>query len=117
MAGRTIGATAYSQADKAYIKDNWMRKTDLEMAKALNRSEESLAKYRCALGLTKYSFSIHDNKTKALICEMYICGNSLSYISKITGKREYDISLLLIKCLSVIPLTDRSKVIVRRSKV
>lgn len=114
---RTHGARAYSPAEKQYIKDNWMTNTDQDIALHIGRGQECVSKYRRALGLTRYEYSLKLNSTKALICELHVSGKSMEHIQAVVGKRPYDISKVLIKCLSVIPLTDRSKVVVLKSKV
>lgn len=91
--------------------------TDEDMSIHLNRSQECISKFRRSLGWTRYVYSLNLNSTKALICELYMSGKSLEYIQAIVGKRIYDISNVIIKCLSVIALTDRSKVVRFKSKL
>lgn len=114
---RTHGSTQYTRDQRNFVKDNWMNMSDDELSVSVGRSVSCIKKLRRSLGIRRYDFTLTENKTKAYICELYVSGKTIDQIQGVIGRSKNQIIYTITRCLSLIQLTDRAKVIILKSKI
>ena len=103
-------------AGKKYVSENWRTMSDETLATNLGYSVRAVKMMRNDLNITRYEFSIALNKTKAMICEMYVSKVPIKEIAGIIGRSVKHIVKIIDTCLRE-NSSDNTETITKQSSV